>query len=159
MDGVTCVTSEWRQEKPKYDFLVSLFFLPQKLHVLDGAHARASQTTDVCRLWWVCVYVCVWLWVCKYVFICICVCVYVYVCVCVATEIWGSLFPAAEQSLFWWIPRRKKTWRQNLSHEAGPFLDLLFLLCLRLKLLPLISPCFLCWAWLFLSHHFWLTNT
>ena len=65
MGGVTCVTSEWRQEKPKCDSLVSLFFLPQRLHVLDGACARASLTTDVCRLWWVCVYVC----------ICVCVCV------------------------------------------------------------------------------------
>ena len=158
MGGVTCVTSEWRHEKPKCDSLVCLFFLPQKLHVPDGACARASQTTDVCRLWWVCVYVCVYIWVCKYVFICICVCMYVYVCLCVLPlRFGGSLFPAAEQSLFWWIPRRKKTWRQNLSHEAGPFLNL-FLLCLRLKLLPLISPCFLCWAWLFLSHHFWFIN-
>ena len=53
--------------------LVSLFFLPQKLHVPDGAHARASQTTDVCRLWWVCVYVCIC--------VCVCVCVCRYVCV------------------------------------------------------------------------------
>jgi len=142
--GVTCVTSEWRQKKPKCDFLV-YFSCPRSCMCTHGAHVRASQTTDVCRLWWVCVYVCVWLWVCKYVFICICVCMYVCLCV-LPLRFGGSLFPAAEQSLFWWIPRRKKTWRQNLSHEAGPFLDLLFLLCLRLKLLPLISPCFLCWV-------------
>ena len=73
MGSVTCVTSEWRQERPKCDSLVSLFFLPQRLHVLDGACARASLTTDVCRLWWVCVYVCIC--------VCVCVCVCRYVCV------------------------------------------------------------------------------
>ena len=49
---------------------------------------------------------------CVCVYICVCMCLYV--CVCVRdTEIWGSLFPAAEQSLFWWIPRRNKTWKED----------------------------------------------
>ena len=48
--------------------------------------------------------------------------------------------------------------RQNLSHEAGTFLDLLFLLCLQPKLLPQVSTWFLLGAWLIPSHHDWLTN-
>ena len=39
--------------------------------------------------------------------VCVCVCVCVYV-----NEIWGSLVPAAEQNLFWWIQRRK-TWKED----------------------------------------------
>ena len=81
--GVACGTSEWRLETPKCDSPVSLFLLPQRLHVPDGACARASQTTDVRRLWWVCVYVCVCIWVCKCVFICVCVCICICMCVCV----------------------------------------------------------------------------
>ena len=104
MGGVTCVTSEWRHEKPKCDSLVCLFFLPQKLHAPDGACARASLTTNICRLWWVCM--------CVYMSACVCVHLYLCVCVCVC-EIWGSLYPAAEQSLFWWIQRRKKTWKED----------------------------------------------
>ena len=42
--------------------------------------------------------------------------------------------------------------RQNLSHEAGTFLDLLFLLCLHPKLLPQVSPWFLFGAWLIPRH-------
>ena len=44
--------------------------------------------------------------------VCVRMCVYICVCVCVC-EIWGSLVPAAEQSLFWWIQRRKKTWKED----------------------------------------------
>ena len=44
----------------------------------------------------------------------VCMCVFLYVCVCERdSEIWGSLFPAAEQSLFWWMQRRKKTWKED----------------------------------------------
>lgn len=112
MGGVSCVTSEWRHEKPKCDSLVSLS-RPQKLRVPDGALARASLTTNICRLWWVCVHVCkcayvvyklymrvctecvyVCIYVCSRVSVCICLCpsVYVYVsvclCICVSTSVW-----------------------------------------------------------------------
>ena len=147
-----------------------LSFLTQKLYVPDGAHVRVSWTTNDCRLWWVCV--CVWMCMCLFLYACMCmaICVHVYVCiygcVCVSmcvcmrdTDIWGSLFPGAEQSLLMDTKEKEDLKRrQNLSLEAGTFLDLLFLLCLPPKLLLLSSPCFLCWAWLFLSHHFWFTN-
>ena len=73
--GVTCVTSEWRHEMPKCDSLVSLFFLPQRLHVPDAACARASLTTNICRLWWVCVCVYMSVCMCAFVSVCVCVCV------------------------------------------------------------------------------------
>ena len=33
--------------------------------------------------------------------------------VCVASEIWGSVVPVAEQSLFWQIQRGNKTWKKK----------------------------------------------
>ena len=153
MGGVTCVTSEWRQEKPRCDSLVCLFFLPQRLHVPDGACARASLTTNICRLWWVCV--CLYMSVCVCVHFCLCVCICVYV-----WDLGVTLSSSRAESLLMDTKEKEDLKRrQNLSHEAGTFLDLPFLLCLHPKLLPQVSPCFLCWAWLFLSHHFWLTNT
>ena len=70
------------------------------VHVQEPHWPQTSVGCDECA------YVCIW--VCVYV--CISVCVCVYVCMC---EIWGSLYPAAEQSLFWWIQRRKKTWKED----------------------------------------------
>ena len=64
-------------------WLSSLFFLPQRLHVPDGACARASLITNICRLWWVCVCVCGW--VC--VFVCMSVYVWAFVSVCVYTYV------------------------------------------------------------------------
>ena len=70
------------------------------VHVQEPHWPQTSVGCDECA--------CVCIWVCVYV--CISVCVCVYVCMC---EIWGSLYPAAEQSLFWWIQRRKKTWKED----------------------------------------------
>ena len=72
----------------------------QMVHVQEPHWPQMSVGCDECA--------CVCIWVCVYV--CISVCVCVYVCMC---EIWGSLYPAAEQSLFWWIQRRKKTWKED----------------------------------------------
>ena len=53
----------------------------------------------------------------------VCVCVYtdvcvMHFCVCVCvTEICRSLFPVAEQSLFWWIQRKKKTWKEDIIYH------------------------------------------
>ena len=68
------------------------------VHVQEPHWPQTSVGCDECA--------CVYIWVCMYVCICVCVCV----CMC---EIWGSLYPAAEQSLFWWIQRRKKTWKED----------------------------------------------
>ena len=152
MGGVSCVTSKWTHEKPKCASVVSLFALSQKMPVPDGACARTSLTTNTCRLWWACVCVCMWMYV--YVGIS------VYVCVRVCDWDLGVTFSSGKTESFLMDTKEKEDLkrRQNLSCEAGTFLDLPFLLFLHPKLLPQVSPCFLCWAWLFLSHHFWLTN-
>ena len=61
----------WVEARKAQVWLSSLFFLPQRLHVPDGACARASLITNICRLWWVCVCVCGW--------VCVFVCMSVYV--------------------------------------------------------------------------------
>lgn len=99
--------------------------------------------------------VCVCIWVCVYV--CICVCVYVYMCVCV--RFGGHFFQQQSRvSSDGYKGKEDLKRRQNLSHEAGTFLDLVFLLCLHPKLLPLISPCFLCWAWFSVTISDWPTT-
>ena len=89
--GVTCVTSEWRQEKPKCDSSLSPS-CPRGcvFQMVQVQEPHWPQTSVGCD---------------EYVCVCVCVCVYV-------NEIWGSLVPAAEQNLFWWIQRRK-TWKED----------------------------------------------
>ena len=56
-------------------------------------------------------------------------------CMCV-TDIWGSLFSSRAESILMDAEEKDDLkGRQNLSHETGTFLDLLFLLCLCPKLL------------------------
>ena len=72
------------------------------VHVQEPHWSQTSVGCDEC--------------VCVSLYECVCMCAFVSVCVymCVyVTEIWGSFFPAAEQSLFWWIQRRKKTWKED----------------------------------------------
>ena len=62
----------------------------QMVHVREPHRPQMSVGCDEC----VCMCVSI------YEYVSMCSLVYVCVCVCVAPEIWGSLFPAAEQSLF-----------------------------------------------------------
>ena len=68
----------------------------QMVHVQEPPRPQMSVGCDECVC--MCVSVYEYVSVCSFVYVC--VYVYVCVCVCVATEICGSLFPAAEQSLF-----------------------------------------------------------
>ena len=92
----------------------------------------------------------------------VCVCVHLSVCVCVCVYVWDLAVTfsssRAESLLMDTKEKEDLKRRQNLSHEAGLFLDLLFLLCLHPKLLPLISPCFLCWAWFSVTISDWPTT-
>ena len=122
---------------------VECVYVCVSVYVYMGVHLWVSV--------YICVSICVCVCVCVYVCPCVCDCVYVYMCVSVCmcvrmTKIWGSLAAAAaEQSLFWWIQRRKKTesvtWSRYFPGSPLP------------KLLPQVLTCFLCWAWLVLSHH------
>ena len=150
LSGSPFPSPEWRHEKPKCTSVVSLFFLSQKLPVPDGACARASLTTNICRLWWVCVCVYMSVYVC--VHLCLCVCVYVW-------DLGVTLSSSRAESLLMDTKEKEDLKRrQNLSHEAGTFLDLPILLCLHPKLLPQVSTWFLFGAWLIPSHRHWLTN-
>ena len=100
--------------------------------------------------------------VCVSVYECVCMCAFVCVCVCVCVYVWDLAVTfsssRAESLLMDTKEKEDLKRRQNLSHEAGIFLDLLFLLCLHPKLLPLISPCFLCWAWFSVTISDWPTT-
>ena len=116
--------------------------------------------TCECLYVYMCVFICVCMCVCVYVCPCVCDCVHVYMCVSVCmcvrmTEIWGSLAAAAaKQSLFWWIQRRKKTWKEDrICHMKQVLSWISSSFCVHPKLLPQVLTCFLCWAWLVLSHH------
>ena len=141
--GVTCVTWEWRHEKPKCDSRLSpscpRSCVFQMVQVQEPHWPQTSVGCDEC----------------------VCVCVYVCVCVCVCLCEWDlgiTCSSSRAESILMDTKEKDLKRRQNLPHEAGTFLDLLFLLCVHPKLLPQVSPCFPCWAWLVPSHHVWLTN-
>ena len=91
--------------KSPSDFVVSLFFLSQKLHVPE-ARARASLITDICRLWWVCV--------CLYtdVFVCMHFCV----CVC-GWDLRVSFSSGRTESLLM-DTKEKKTWKEDRIYHV-----------------------------------------
>ena len=68
----------------------------QMVHMREPHRPQMSVGCDECVC--MCVSVYEYVSMCSLVYVCVCVCMCV--CVCVAPEIWGSLFPAAEQSLF-----------------------------------------------------------
>lgn len=90
----------------------------------------------------VCVTVCMCICVCPSVYVC--VCMWVSMCVCVYEWNLGITCSISRAESFLMDPQEKEDLerRQNLSQEA----------VFHPKLLPQVSACFLCWAWLVLSH-------
>ena len=117
----------------------------------------------LCMCMWVsvCVYVCPHLCDCVYVYmcvsLCVCVCVYVdvNVCVCVCVCDWnlGITCSISRAESFLMDPKRKQTWKEDrICHKKQVLSWISSSFCVSSQAAPSGLSCFLCWAWLVLSH-------
>ena len=122
----------------------------------------------VCPSVYVCVSVCVYVCphLCDYVYVCVplcmsvcvCGCPYVCMCVCVCVCVWltfGDHLFQQQSRIFSDGSKGERrlekktesvTWSSYFPGSPLPFVSLS-------QAAPQVSPCFLCWAWLVLSHH------